>query len=655
MNSLIKVTIIFLLQLVFIKTHAQSSELINYNFKDTTFIIPDQFKSFSEINLERHFKYEINTSGKESIEYFLFHNKVLVNSDDAIQKNNKIYIHFERDQNLLLNKNRVILPDGNVLQLSDNDIKEEKDEETDEIVSYYAVKGLVKGAIIEQIYLIARQPELNSTYVFFQDDSPILWCDFEYKYPEHLKFYYKSYNGLGTANSTFDSISHTNVLSLSDTNIEPFDVNQRYVNINKEIRKFRYKLYENYKTGVRNFYNYKSFTNDFVNMLEVPMDSRSNKSVLKLIENMPTNSNNFDKLLWIENKIKETVAINNYYNKNKTVGDILVSKQANITDIVKLYYKVISAMGIPFEIVMTSNRNRNYFDPEFETTNYFDRVLFYFPDLDMYMDLNDAIRRIPLFNFVYGNNYGLFLKLKEFGGTKMAVSEVKYIKIPGLDVTTDTMDIVIDFTKNIENPVVHSKIIFGGHSGVYLQAAKDQIDATNYKLFLDERAKNYGAEVSKISIDVLNDGIENISKKHITYILNFEGGELVQKAGDKYLFKIGEIIGKQVELYQETDRKNPVELDFPHGYHRTIQVKIPEGYKIANPDAVNLYHDVIQDGQKVAKWESKYEINGQNLVIRNVEYYEALNYPPNQFKDYQKVVNAAADFNKIVFVFERIK
>ena len=132
MNSLIKIIIIIFLQLASINAYSQSTALKNYSFKDTTFNIPDQFKSYSEINLERHIKYEINTSEKESIEYYLFHNKVLVNTDDAIQKNNKIYIHFERDQNLLLNKNRVILPDGNVIQLNDSDIKEEKDEETNE-------------------------------------------------------------------------------------------------------------------------------------------------------------------------------------------------------------------------------------------------------------------------------------------------------------------------------------------------------------------------------------------------------------------------------------------------------------------------------------------------------------------------------------------
>ena len=100
--------------------------------------------------------------------------------------------------------------------------------------------------------------------------------------------------------------------------------------------------------------------------------------------------------------------------------------------------------------------------------------------------------------------------------------------------------------------------MFGGYSGGDIQAYKDLIPPDMYDEFLNDISKNYAADVEMESIEALNDGIEYIGKSNFTLKVNFYAGDLIEQAGDKYLFKIGQLIGKQTEIYQTDERLYPV-------------------------------------------------------------------------------------------------
>lgn len=60
--------------------------------------------------------------------------------------------------------------------------------------------------------------------------------------------------------------------------------------------------------------------------------------------------------------------------------------------------------------------------------------------------------------------------------------------------------------------------------------------------------------------------------------------DMIEKAGNRVLVKVGEIIGPQVEMYQEKKRMFPVEIGYPHILARKITMVLPAGYKIRNLD-----------------------------------------------------------------------
>ncbi|MNX81478.1 hypothetical protein D3C86_1131660 [compost metagenome] len=261
--------------------------------------------------------------------------------------------------------------------------------------------------------------------------------------------------------------------------------------------------------------------------------------------------------------------------------------------------------------------------------------------------------RIPLIPSVLAGTNGLFIKEKTFAGTKMGIGEISTIDIPSVEVTHDIMEITVDFTKDIENPIVTDNIQFGGYSAFNFQPIKDFASPEQYKTVLKSIAENYTVETEYKTLTTENDGVDNIGKKPFVLKVTFEGKDLIRKAGDNYLFSVGQTIGKQMELYQENKRMLPVEIDYPHAYTRKIKILLPEGVTVKNLDKFNMNYTADVNGKTEAAFVSKYEKKGNEIVVENTEYYNILHYPLENFEAYRTVINAAADFNKIVIILNK--
>ncbi|RYZ40358.1 MAG: hypothetical protein EOP49_29605 [Sphingobacteriales bacterium] len=88
--------------------------------------------------------------------------------------------------------------------------------------------------------------------------------------------------------------------------------------------------------------------------------------------------------------------------------------------------------------------------------------------------------------------------------------------------------------------------------------------------------------------------------------------------------------------------------------NRKISIVVPEGYKIANPEAVRLKAEHLAGDKPTMGFISDYKLDGNKMEITISEFYNQLIYPLTDIEIYKKVVNAAADFNKVVLVFEKI-
>lgn len=645
--------VVVLLNATFLFAQDYSFKDYDWNEKETKVVIPEQYINQNEVILDKSIKVEVTITGKTAVQYRLLHEKIYINSDDAIERNNKIYIPFSLDESVLLNKARVLLKNGKVITLKKEDIKEDIDQEKGLKYNYFAINGLEKGAVIEKIYVIKESPELTGRTFMMQSEYPIVNSNFELIHPSHLAFKTKSYNQLREATIYKDTLNKKTHLSISEKNTIAIDDNEKYSNWNANLKMFRYKMDQNYYSGAKNMNNFKEFATNLYDRLNPELDKKELKAIDNFCKTIPK-SNDLQEQIWnIENKIKKSITYDKYIDSKENISNIIESKQASQSDILKLYSAVFKNFKIENNTVLTSNRYKIPFDKDFESYENLSELLFYFPTIKKYLSPTEIEYRIPLFPASLANNNGLFIKEKMFSGIAMGTGEINFIEIPGTEITHDVMNITIDFTKDIENPTITDKLSFGGYSGLNFQPIKDFVPADQYTTILKSVAKNYTVETEFKTLTTENDGTEFIGKKPFILNVTFDGKDLIQKAGNNYLFSVGQTIGRQMEFYQENKRVLPVAIDYPHYYTRTIKILLPKGVTIKNLEKFIMDYKTQINGKTEAAFVSKYNKENDEITIENIEFYNIMDYPLDKFEDYKAVINAAADFNKIVIILSK--
>jgi hypothetical protein len=110
------------------------------------------------------------------------------------------------------------------------------------------------------------------------------------------------------------------------------------------------------------------------------------------------------------------------------------------------------------------------------------------------------------------------------------------------------------------------------------------------------------------------------------------------------------LIGPQAAFYNKEERTLPVQAEFNREYKRKLVIAIPEGYTIKNTNEL-VFNVVTAD--KSAGFVANFVIANGELIIDISEYYNKVYFPVAEYKGYENVMNAAADFNKLVLVLEK--
>jgi hypothetical protein len=651
-NRVIKIVVLFLIST---PLFSQESILKDYDWekKMLKYETINKYEKENEVVLNKTIKIEYFPLKEGLTQYFLSHQVIYVNSDDAVNNYNKIYLPSNNDEKLVKCKVRVRLKNGKEFEVNTNDTKEEIDEEKDVKYTYFAVNGLEKGAILEQFFLFEQTPDLKGKTIFMQGELPIDEFNFNVIYPKHLVFKTKSYNGLLDPTIDSEKYSDKTVLSIVSNNVTALKDDDKFSNWKNNVKMFRFKLDENTVRNTKNLYNFKTFSTNVYENLNLEIDKKSIKSIDDFLKSI-NESTDLQATIWsIEDKIKKNINFSTYFDTKENLSKVIETKQANQSELVKLFINSFKKFNIQFEIVFASDRFSVPFDKDFESYENLDEVLFYFPKIDKFLYPTGNSFRIPLIPSELADNNGLFIKTKEYSGVTMPFCEINKITILDGNYTKDIMNIEVDFTKDLQNPIIKTSIQFGGYSNVNLQPIKDFVDKEQYQSILKDIAENYTGSTEFLTLETKNDGLEFMGKLPFTLNVSFEGKNLIKKAAENYLFTIGETIGRQTELYQESSRKLPVEINFPHTYMRKITLILPDNITVKNLDKLIMNNSLTMNNKKEAGFSSTYKKEGNNIIVENSEYYNVVKYPLEYFDTYKSIINAAADFNKLVLVLTK--
>ncbi len=608
------------------------------------------------LSLKEKIATEFYFEGDGLVEYFLEHKVLWLNSDEKIESYNKVYLPYSSTSELKVNRARVITNEGEIIELDSSKILTAEDEETGRNYKYFAFEGVTKGSFIEYYYIVKRYPRYSGNRITLQSSFDKKNVEFDLYAPKNLIFEFKSYNGLPEI--ALDTV-------LKEKKHWQLQVDHLKGLLNEEVSAYQaskgsliYKLDRNIYSNVRDISSYNKVAQNIYNFYYPEISDKLKKQLKKFITEATEKQNLEGEALIrkLEFFIKSNIFVTEGGGDNlKDLKEVMANKVANETGVLKLYTALFKYLNIKHEIVITSNREDLKFDKDFEANNFLTDFLIYFNTYKTYMSPTEMESRYGFPPAFLTDNYGLFIKEVKVGDFTSGLGKIKYIKPIPAEKTVDKMILDITFeVDNIANCQVKLDRSFAGYYGMYFHPVMHLIKDENKDELIESFADRLHKDVKINSKRVENEDSELFGIKPIHFILDFESEAFTEKAGRKYLFKVGELIGRQMEMYQEKERVLPVENEFTRSYFRTINITIPEGYKIANLDDITIKNTFTEDGKEILIFDSYYELDGNQLKITADEHYRQNIIKVDNYEAYRTVINSAADFNKVTLVFEPI-
>lgn len=586
-------------------------------------------------------------------EYYLEHKAYWLNSNDKIEDYNKIYLPYDSNSILLESKARVITSTGKIIDLDDSKILTAYDEESGRNYKYFAFEGVEKGSIIEYYYKEQKDPSYNGTAFRLQSRFDKKAVAFDLFSPSNLEFKFKTYNGLPevvrdttTRDRLHWKLRVQDLKALPDEDQAPYQASRGYL---------VYKLDKNLKTNKGDLSSYGAVAQNVYNFYYGTPDTKVLEQLQEFIAAIvPDISDPEAAVRLLDNAIKSGFTLSETSGENLSdLGTVLEQKIANTTGLIKLYVGLLNVLELKHEMVITSDRANLRFDKDFEAHNFLTDFLIYFPEFNTYVSPTDMLSR---YGYPPGNltdNYGLFIKEVKVGDFTSAVGKIKYIEAIPAEKTVDKMVLNIRFDpENIATNQVKFQRSFSGYYGMQIHPFIHLAVGEDREKLLEGLVKSMDQNAEVQSAEVRNEDPELFGVKPIQFDLDFNSDAFMEKAGRKYLFRIGELIGPQIAMYQEKQRELPYENEHNRSYYRTLRVELPEGYRIANLDDLNIDNKYLENGKELFSFTSFYELKDNVLEITADEHYRKNSVGPAIFEEFRTVINSAADFNKITLILE---
>ena len=584
--------------------------------------------------------------------YTLTHKIIKVNANDAIEEFNKIYIPTDDVIEILNLKARSISKDGKITVLDENNIKEIKDESKDKAYKIFAIEGVEIGSEIEYFFT-------SKSYVnffgrdYYQFSIPLKEGIFRLTSPENLVFACKGYNGFPEFEVKVEDggrLMEATVHDVKSLKEEAFS----FYNTNR--MRVEFKLAFNQKQEKTPLLTWNDAARRIYSNVYT-LEKHEQKAVKKAVKKLKIHKidQQAGQIAMVEKFIKNSILLKEGYGDELyDLKKLLHNQYGNKTGIVRLYAAFFEELGIKCQIGMTTDRSEIKFDQDFESWNYLVHYLYYFNELDSYLSPERFEYRYNMIPYYHTNNYALFVKRLEMGSYEAATSELRFVPATDYSQNYDNLNIDIKFANDMEKTNIDLTRQLGGYSGAFIQPVFAYLQEDKKRAIVEELVKMSAEDAQFKQLEIVNGTIETSPQENpFTINASIESSSLIERAGNKFLFKFGTIIGPQSELYQEEKRESDIENDFNRKYERQISFEIPDDYRVKNLDDINMEVFYQREEDKIYNFSSIYTINDNIVTVRVNEYYKEINCSIDNFEEFRKVINAAADFNKLTLIFEK--
>lgn len=648
-----KITLLAVLILNIVFAHAQGLIRESWSDKPVLHKIEGKLNDESAVIILDKRRIEYIDEKEEMAVYKTLHRIVHINDDKGIEAFNRVYLPVANSEDILDIRARTILPNGKIIEVSRENIKDLK-EEDDQVYKIFAMEGLEKGAEVEFYYTYKRNTGFFGTEVV-QGRTPVMEAIVELVSPKRLVFEMKGFNS--DNKPVVETKDEKRWLSVTEKDIAGAE-KEKYASEDGNLKRFEFKL----------AYNTARATNDRlfswdelakrIHRNYTTVTDKETKKVDGLVDDM--------KVEKLATALEKVVAVENYIKTNFTAredidGDdaenlerIIKTKLASELGIVRLYAAIFRKLGIEHEFVLATSRDDNTIEKNFENWNNCDNSVIYFPTLKKYMAPTEAEYRFPWIDPMWGNANAFYCRSTTIGNYTTAFGEVKNLPLEDYSKSASNTDATVELNKTADTLLVNISQIYSGYAASVYKAIFT-FSSDEYKKEITKEMIKFGTKSENVvSSKMENQDFESYHQnKPFILSATVKASELVERAGNKTIVKIGDIIGPQAEMYEEKPRQFPITVDFPHVLERNITFIIPDGYIVKNPDDLKINVTYTDGGQVTMGFVSDYKIEGNKLKIHIMEEYRRTYYPLAQYEIFKKIINAAADFNKVVLVLEK--
>ncbi len=609
----------------------------------------------SAVILEDQRVHEFRKDEKNVMWIFITNRRLIkLNDDKGVEMYNKIYIFIPYNTEVLEMKARTRQPNGKVVNLPANKIFEV--EEEGKKYKKFALEGIEKGSEIEYLVRFKKEIATFGLEIFQSEKTAYERTKFTLICPDYLIFAVKGYNGFTVSPDSI--IDKKRIVIATEENIDALD-EEKYSATTPYNKNVQYKLSYNldkdktvrlytWNELAKNVYNnYNSFSDKELKVID------NYYKQMKLSDDMPEKS----RIVAIEDFLKTNINIgeNAIGEDADKIERIIKTKVAGNFGFTRLFIGILQKAGINNQIVFPSKRDDYPIDEKFENYRLIDDLLLYFPATGNFLDPVNPANRYPFVQPYYAGTRGLFLKGTTIGSFKTAIASFDSIPLRPYEENGNNLYIQIRFNSQKDSLLLHSKQSLSGYSASSYRPAYSFLTKDKQDDFTKDIIRSICKSENIRNIKVENSAMTDCSKDlPLNIIADITCSGLIEKAGNKILFKIGEVIGSQEQMYQEKKRQLPILIQYPHALDREISFTIPAGYQVKNLNDLNLHiTDKNAEGTETMGFISTYTLTGSELVVNLHEFYKEIFYPVNRIDDFRNVVNAAADFNKIVLVLEK--
>ena len=434
-------------------------------------------------------EYYFDPVRKDLFLYATEHRIVRVNNTDGIEQNNKLAVPLSASGSVVAVRARTISPRGEVVEVQPESMKELKNEDN---AGYriFALDGVEVGSEVEYYYTRER-PGNHFGREFLQTGTATHNETFELISPEGLTFDTKLYNPADASKKEEKVDAGKRIITYQFADV-PGLRKEEFAEVAAHRMRVEYKLaYMANKGDARQFT--WADASQFLYKMVYKTDKEEAKAIATALKaaNVPATAPLPERIAAAEQYVKLN------FNLDPAASDdlsrVVATRNAPEIGFVRLLAGMYRALGIGFELAVTTDRTELPFDGSFDTWGYLDDFILYFPATKQYLAPARPDTRLGLIPAEWTANPGLFVKTVTLGSTESAVGAVREVPAMPASASTHEMDVQVKFNADLDKATVQLKQVFGGYQGQPLQAVYARVPPDKQPEIMRELQKGRGA------------------------------------------------------------------------------------------------------------------------------------------------------------------